>query len=30
MWDEDGTISFECRVAERDVKVIGNGRCLLR
>jgi acyl dehydratase len=30
LWRDDPLVSFECRVEERDVVVIRNGRCLLR
>lgn len=29
MWEDGDTVSFECRVPERDVTVIKNGRCQL-
>ena len=29
MWIDDDVVSFRCRVAERDVTVINNGRCQL-
>jgi acyl dehydratase len=30
IWRDDRQLSFECHVAERDVRVISNGLCLLR